>query len=572
MNSRLLIASIALICLPACGGGEDADTSVATDISSSPATNRSAQSSAMTSIIDDAALRARIEVLASDEFEGRAPGTRGGEKARAYLIDEMKKIGLEPGAGDTYEQEVPLVEISPQTDQSYLSINGERLKPGAEIVYWTKRTSEEISVQDSDLVFVGYGIVAPEYGWNDYDGIDVDGKTVLILVNDPGFATKDPDLFNGVAMTYYGRWTYKFEEAARQGAAAAIIIHQSAPAGYGWNVVEGSWTGAQLDLERPDDNAGRVALESWIQESVARVLFGKAGYDFDDMIKAAHSREFQATPLTGLTAAGVVKNKVKKFRSANIAGALRGSTRPDEYVLYMGHWDHLGRLKTDEEGDEIANGAVDNASGVAGILSIAEAFVESNARPERSILFLAVTAEESGLLGSSYFAENPLVPLKKLAGGVNIDGMPPTPMTKDIVVIGYGASDLEDLLKQAALKNGQYLRPDPEPEKGYFYRSDHISLAKTGVPMLFARTGVDLVDGGEDAGRALNNDYIENRYHKPGDEYSDDWDTDGIRQSLHVFYQTGDQLANMDYWPNWYDGNEFRAIRDDQRALNDRKE
>ncbi len=558
-RSFAAVAALCAFSLAGCGQQDDA---------AAPARDASAAQSGEMSLaaVDEAALRSRIEILASDDFAGRAPATEGGAKTRAWLAAEMQRIGLKPGNGDSYEQPVPLVELTVDPAASGLSINGETLELGPETVFWTKRVEENVSVTDSDLVFVGYGVVAPEYGWNDYEGLDVKGKTVVILINDPGYASEDPELFNGRAMTYYGRWTYKYEEAARQGAAAALIIHQTAPAAYGWGVVEGSWSGPQLDLERPDGGAGRVALEGWVQESVARDLFEKAGLDFDALTAAAHQRGFKAVPMEGLKASAVIKNTIRRSDSANVAGVIPGTDHPDEYVLYMAHWDHLGVGASDENGDAISNGAVDNATGTAGILSIAEALMKSTPKPKRSIMFLAVTGEESGLLGSAYFGEDPLVPYSQIVGGINIDALLPTPPSKDIVVIGYGASELEDLLAKAADRHGMYLRPDALPEHGYFYRSDHISLAKKGVPMLYADSGVDLVDGGEEAGLAIADDYTMNRYHKPSDEYSPDWDLSGITRLLNVFTETGADMAYSDIWPNWREGNEFRAMRDAQRV------
>ncbi len=563
MTLRLTAALAASIVLSACGQ----NTSAPETSSETTSETMSADAEQVTlASVSEENLRARIATLASDEFEGRAPATPGGAKTREWLISEMKAIGLEPGNGDSYEQPVPLVELTVQPDASNLSINGEVLELGPETVYWTKRVEEDVAFADSDLVFVGYGVVAPEYGWNDYDGVDVTGKTVVILVNDPGYATEDPELFNGRSMTYYGRWTYKYEEAARQGAAAALIIHQTAPAAYGWGVVEGSWSGPQLDLERPDGGAGRVALEGWVQEPVARDLFTKAGLDFDAVTASAHEAGFKAIPMDGLKASGTLKNTIRRSNSANVVGILPGTERPDEYVLYMGHWDHLGVGPADENGDTISNGAVDNATGTASILSIAEAFANSTPKPKRSIMVVAVTAEESGLLGSAYLGEAPIVPFAQIVGGINIDGVLPLPPAKDIIVVGYGASELEDLLKEAADTRGVYLRPDAEPEKGYFYRSDHISLAKKGVPMLYADAGLDLVDGGEEAGRALAEDYTANRYHKPADNYSPDWDLTGMTQSMNTLMEVGAAMAYSDSWPNWYEGNEFRALRDEQRA------
>ena len=509
-------------------------------------------------------LRRRIAELSDDAFQGRAPATGGGERTREYLIAEMQKIGLAPGNGDSYEQAVPLVAITLDPARSDFSIDGETLEYGPSAMYWTKRVENHVELAESELVFVGYGVVAPEYGWNDYEGLDVAGKTVVMLVNDPGFATEDPNLFNGRAMTYYGRWTYKYEEAARQGAAGAIVIHQTAPAAYGWGVVEGSWSGPQLDLKRPDGGAGRVALEGWIQEAVARDLFAKAGLDFDAVTERAKSADFEPLPLGGLKASGKITNQIQESESANVAGVLPGAVRPDEYVLYMAHWDHLGVTFGGE--DTISNGAVDNATGTAGILSIAERFAANETPPERSLMFVAVTAEESGLLGSAYFGEDPLVPFRDIVGGLNIDALMPTPSTKDIVVIGYGASELEDSLKAVAEANGMYLRPDAQPEHGYFYRSDHISLAKKGVPMLYADNGIDFVEGGEDAGKAMEADYRANRYHKPADEYWESWDLTGMTELLDILYEVGADMAYSDHWPNWYEGNEFRALRDAQRA------
>jgi len=514
--------------------------------------------------LSESILRERIATLASDEFEGRAPATRGGKKTRDYLISEMKKIGLKPGNGDSYEQDVPVIEITADPAQSFFSIDGKPLVYGPEAVYWTKRVQEEVAFDDSQLVFVGYGVVAPEYGWNDYEGVDVKGKTVVILVNDPGYATEDEALFNGRSMTYYGRWTYKYEQAARMGAAAAIVVHQTAPAAYGWGVVEGSWTGPQLDLERADGGASRIALEGWVQETIARDLFAKADLDFDVLAEAAKSADFSPVEMGSLKASGRITNKINRSISANVAGILPGAKRPDEYVLYMGHWDHLGMAEGD--GDVISNGAVDNATGTAGILSIAESFARNGTPPDRSILFVAVTAEESGLLGSAYLAEDPIVPLRNIVGGINIDAILPTPPTKDLIVVGFGSSELEDILKTAAQRWGQYLRPDAEPEKGYFYRSDHISLAKKGVPMIYSDSGIDFVDGGEVAGRAFGEEYTKNRYHKPADEYNADWDMRGMMNSLSLFYEVGATLAYSDQWPNWYEGNEFRALRDAQRS------
>lgn len=508
----------------------------------------------------------RIERLASDEFEGRAPSTPGGIAASQYIADEMKAAGLKPmGENGTYFQPVALTEavVLPSSSMT-ISKGGKTLLDADQKtngVFWTKRLDETLNVADSDVVFVGYGVVAPEYDWDDYAGVDVKGKTVVMLVNDPGFATRDDDLFKGQSMTYYGRWTYKFEEAGRQGAAAAIIIHQTAPASYGWDVVQGSWTGAQYDLVRPDGGASRTTLEGWVHEDAAKDLFAAANIDMDAALASAASKDFKAVPMSGLTLDATINQAVSTKESRNVAGGVVGTTRPDEYVLYMAHWDHLGRNDDAEGPDKIWNGAVDNATGTAAILEIGEAFVQQGA-PERSAIFVAVTAEESGLLGSAYYAEDPLVPLNKTVAGINIDAILPVGKTKDMIVVGYGASELEDRLKAVIEPRGMYIVPDPTPEAGYYYRSDHISLAKKGVPMLYADSGNEHIINGLEYGEAFAKEYTKERYHKPGDEYDNSWDLTGIEQTTEILFELGYGIANDDAWVNWYDGTEFRAIRD----------
>ena len=575
-NLCMWLAGSAFILAAGCAeqpssGGEDTSTPTIGEETAAPAAgdNVTAEAGAITT--ED--LRRHIATLASDEYEGRAPGTPGGEMTRAYIANEYERIGLEP-IGDSFEQPVPIVESTLDPDQSAFNIalsfgssyDVVELEYREHAVYWTKRVEETVRIDSSELVFVGYGVVAPEYDWNDYEGVDVTGKTVVILVNDPGFATQDPDLFNGNAMTYYGRWTYKFEEAARQGAAAALIIHDTAPAAYGWGVVEGSWSGPQVDLQRADNGASRVAVEGWLSNEVAQRFFESAGLDLGEQMQAALGDDFQAVPLTGITASAVLHNTITRSEDANVVGVLRGAQRPDEYVLYMGHWDHLGINPNVEGEDKIYNGAVDNATGIAAILEVAEKFANNETAPDRSILFLAVTAEESGLLGSAYFGEYPTVPLSQIVAGVNIDAILPTPEPKDMIVVGYGASELEDILSGVAAEYGRTLTPDPEAEKGYFYRSDHISLAKKGVPMLYADGGADFVEGGSEAGEALGADYRTNRYHAPSDEYDPSWPMDAMRNTTEILYKTGAKIAYSDEWPNWYEGNEFRALRDAQRA------
>ncbi|MEP1231406.1 MAG: M28 family metallopeptidase [Litorimonas sp.] len=516
-------------------------------------------------LISSADLGRRIERLASDEFEGRAPSTPGGIAASQYVADEMKVAGLEPmGSNGTYFQTVELTEAT-ALPSSTLSISKNdaplmAADQSTNVVYWSKRLDKTVNVTDSDVVFVGYGVVAHEYDWDDYAGVDVKGKTVVILVNDPGFATKDSSLFKGNSMTYYGRWTYKFEEAGRQGAAAAIIVHQTKPASYGWDVVTGSWTGAQYDLVRPDKGASRAAIEGWIHLDAARELFD--GYDMEAEFLKAATPEFKPFAIEGLQVDASLDQNVVTAKSRNVAGAIKGTTRPDEYVLYMAHWDHLGKNENLDGPDKIYNGAVDNASGTAAIIEIAEAFTLKGA-PERSVLFVAVTAEESGLLGSAYYAEDPLIPLSQTVGGINIDAMLPLGETKDIKVIGYGASELEDRLKTETDKLGMYIVPDDKPEAGYYYRSDHISLAKKGVPMLYADPGNDHITNGLTYGEDFAKEYTAERYHKPSDEYDNSWDLSGIEQSSRLLFDLGYNLANSSDWPNWYEGTEFRALRDE---------
>lgn len=513
----------------------------------------------------------RIERLASDEFEGRAPGTPGGQAASQYIADEMKAAGLAPmGVDGTYFQPVELTEAS-VLDSSVMTISMEGddtpfldADQSTNAVYWTKRLDSEVTVNNSEMVYVGYGVVAPEFGWNDYADIDVKGKTVVMLVNDPGFATKDENLFKGNAMTYYGRWTYKFEEAARQGAAAALIIHQTEPASYGWDVVSGSWTGAQYDLVRPDRGASRAALEGWLHLDAATSLFESCDMDLGSAITDAASKDFKAVPMCDLRLDAQINQTANTTMSRNVAGGIKGTTRPDEYVLYMAHWDHLGRNDDLQGDDKIYNGAVDNATGTAAIIEIGEAFVQQGA-PERSAIFVAVTAEESGLLGSAYYAEDPIVPLKDTVAGINIDAILPLGETKDMKVIGFGASELEDRLKTVLDPRGMYIVPDDKPEAGYYYRSDHISLAKKGVPMLYSDPGNNHIINGLTYGEDFAKGYTKDRYHKPADEYDNSWDLSGIEQSTEILFELGYGIANSDEWPNWYEGTEFRALRDEMR-------
>jgi Zn-dependent M28 family amino/carboxypeptidase len=514
----------------------------------------------------DGRLRYWISTLSSDEFEGRAPGTEGGQLTKNFISKTFQNLNLDPVDG-SYFLDVPASEITLK-DSSYLTLsfrgNDRKMSTGDEVVFWTKQARDYRKIRDSEVVFVGYGIVAPEYNWNDYEGIDVKGKTVVILINDPGFATGKLRLFNGRSMTYYGRWTYKFEEAARQGAAAAIIVHEEEPAAYPWSVVENSWQGPQLDLQRDDLGADRVILEGWIKDSILNDVLNFTGFDYDSLKQIALEKTFSAFPLRGLTLSSEIHNKVRYLQSHNIAAVKKGIAYPDEYILFMAHWDHLGIVNSSQLGENnIMNGAVDNATGVAAILEFAKRF--SEVETDRSIMFLAVTLEESGLLGSEYFAKYPPIDLANIVAGFNYDGILPTGLTNDMVVVGYGASELEDLLENELVKSGRYINPDPNPEKGYFYRSDHISFAKRGVPVLYADGGFDLVAGGKEAGFLIEEEYRVDAYHGVADEYDESWDLDGLNQSIDVIFNISNELANSQQWPNWYDGNEFKSIRDASR-------
>ncbi|MDH2132465.1 M28 family peptidase [Sphingobium yanoikuyae] len=511
-----------------------------------------------------------VKELSSDAYEGRAPGTAGEEKTLALLTAEFEKLGLKPGNKGSWFQDVPLVEITAK-NVSALSFTGGKTPItaayGPEMVIGTYRTTQpKIEVKDSPVVFVGYGINAPEKGWNDYAGLDVKGKTVLILVNDPDYQT--PGLtgpFNGRAMTYYGRWTYKFEEAARQGAAAAIIIHDTEPAAYGWNVVQSSWTGSQHVADNPGGNADQSAAIGWIQKDKAAALFADAGLNLDQQMAAAKQKGFKAVPLGAIKANVSFDNDLRKHASKNVVALLPGKTRPDEYVLYSAHWDHLGHCQAAPDGDDICNGAVDNATGTAALVALAQANVKAGPS-DRSQVFLAVTGEESGLLGSAYYGNNPVFPFSKTVGGVNMDALSVAGLAKNVVVIGKGKSQLDAYLDRALASQGRVATLEPTPEKGYYYRSDHFSFAKHGLPMLYFEGGEDLVKGGTAAGMAAAEDYTEHRYHGPKDEYDPNWDWTGVAADLKLYYDVGRALANTTDWPNWVDGDEFRAIRDKDRA------
>ena len=517
--------------------------------------------------ITEEAYRAQVQAIAADELEGRSPGTRGEQRTVEYLEKQFLDLGLQPASGGSFRQQVALVEITATDPQLSFArgAGGMTLAFGDDMVIGTRRVRPESSIKDSEVVFVGYGIVAPEYGWNDYAGVDMRGKTALILVNDPGFVTGDPTLFRGKAMTYHGRWTYKYEEAARQGAAAALIIHDTLPAAYDWQVVRNGWSGPQFHPDAADGHAGRSAIEGWITNARAAQLMELAGQDLATLQAAAVQRGFKPVPL-GVTATAGVRNVIRRAKSPNIAGVMPGKDRPDEYVIYVAHWDHFGRALA-FTGDTIFNGAVDNATGVAGILTIARAYRDLIPGPSRSIMFLAVTAEEAGLIGSEHYAKHPLVPLEKTAAVINIDALNPLGRARDIEVIGFGASQLENLLAKAAKTQGRTLTPDRRSEAGYFYRSDHFNFAKAGVPALYVKSGTTLRDAPPEKGLALYDEYYAVRYHKPNDQYDASWDVSGSIQDLKLLFEVGARVANGKSWPEWYEGNEFRAARETSAAI-----
>ncbi|HXG72917.1 MAG TPA: M28 family metallopeptidase [Gemmatimonadaceae bacterium] len=563
---NLIIAATAATGLTACATAPAIETPVA-PISAVPVPEQPAPVTPAVPQISLETLKEVTRTLASDEFEGRAPTTAGEDKTIALIANRFQQAGLQPGNKGSWFQDVPLVETT-ATPTALRFIGGKQpltFQWRKDMVANSYQATPSINLNNSDVVFVGYGINAPERSWNDYAGVDVKGKTVVILVNDPDYQTQGTKgLFNGRAMTYYGRWTYKYEEAARQGASAALIVHDTEPASYGWNVVQSSWTGPQYNMAAANNGMDQSKVVGWLTNDAAKQLFAAAGKNLGQLSAAAKQPGFKAVPF-GMKASISLKNQIKRQNSKNVIGILPGTTRPNEKVIYTAHWDHLGICDADATGDNICNGALDNATGTAGLIALAEAHARAG-RPDRSIIFLAVTAEESGLLGSKYYGENPIYPHAQTVGGINMDGLNIGGDTRDVVVIGPGKSQLEDYLKRAAADLNLTVKSEPTPEAGYYYRSDHFSLAKFGVPMLYADSGEDLVDGGLAAGKAAADDYRANRYHQPSDEYDPNWDWMGAIRDLGIYYRIGRELAGSDAWPNWYEGDEFRAIRDRSRA------
>lgn len=511
-------------------------------------------------------LRAYDKAISTDAMDGRKPGTPGGDRAVAWIVKQFKAIGLEPGNHGSWFQKVPTVSTALQNeDKIKLDVTEgggtQTFDFGKEMVAVTLQAKPKVSIKNSDIVFVGYGVDAPQWHWNDYKGLDVKGKTVVVLVNDPGFASGNPKLFRGKTMTYFGRWTYKYEEAARQGAAACLIVHTSnKAAGYPWSVVKNSWSGPQLALPVSEDPGPRLPVAGWLTRDAAQRLFAKAGLDFDKLEAAAARPGFKPVPLKA-TASITLDSKIGHGSARNILGMIKGTTKPDEVVVYSAHWDHLGEDDS-LKGDKIFNGAVDNGTGIAALLEIAKAFKAQKPAPQRSVLFLADTLEESGLLGSLYYTKHPVFPLDKTVADINMDMLIPIGMTRNVQIVGSGQTHLEDMLKGVLKQQGRYAITDQDPTAGLYFRSDQFSFAKVGVPALFTQTGNDLTEGGTKAGTAALADFIAHRYHTPYDNFNPKWDFAGDVKDAEAFYELGRKLAAGNDWPTWYKDSPFRAKRE----------
>jgi Zn-dependent M28 family amino/carboxypeptidase len=509
-------------------------------------------------------LEKHIVTLASDEFMGRMPFTEGEKKTLEYLENEFKAIGLQPGNGESYMQEVPMVQIT-TTAASQMLVTSPKvnftLEGLKDYVIWTERRDENIELRNEELVFAGFGVVAPEYGWNDYEGLDVKDKIVVVFVNDPGFGTGDSTFFKGNTMTYYGRWTYKFEEAARQGAKGCLIIHDDVPAGYGFWVVQNNWNSTRLYLDPTGKEKYECAAIGWVSNPTARKLFEAAGMNYAQELSAAHKPGFRGKSMKlSITTSMSVEARFDK--SYNAIAKIEGSTRPNEYLVYSAHWDHLGIGKPDDTGDSIYNGALDNASGTAALLEIAKAFA-TEVPPERTVIFLFVTAEEQGLWGSAWYAENPVYPKERTVANINIDGINPYGKMNDIELVGMGQSELEDYLKDEAKQLGRYVSAETNPVAGYYFRSDHFNFAKVGIPALYTATGSDYHEKGSEYGKQLKDEYVAKYYHRPSDQYdAERWNLSGAVDDVRLLYGVGKRIANTEQWPSWKEGSEFKSIRD----------
>ncbi|SEK51926.1 Zn-dependent amino-or carboxypeptidase, M28 family [Chitinophaga rupis] len=510
--------------------------------------------------ITEEGFRQHLNVLAADSFEGRKPFTAGEEKTIRYLETQFKQLGLQPGNGNSYVQEVPMVEITsePAGPLVFKGKGGQlSLKYLDDYVATTRRVTPKVQLNNSELIFAGYGIVAPEYNWNDYAGLDVKGKTVVVLVNDPGFA--DTALFKGHTMTYYGRWTYKYEEAARQGAAGIIIIHDTAPASYPWAVVRSGWSGAKLYLQTEDNDMSRAGMEGWITLDAAKKLFQLAGVS-DTLMQSARKPGFKPVHLP-VTASVVINNKLKKSTSHNVLAVWPGATKPNEYIIYSAHWDHLG-IGEAIKGDSIYNGAADNATGTVALLEIAKAFTKLQQRPARSILFIGLTGEEQGLLGSEYYATHPVFPKDSTVADINMDVLNTYGRTKDITIVGLGQSELDDYAERAAAKQGRTISLDENPSAGHFFRSDHFNFAKVGIPALYAGSGTQSLEHDTAWAKTKIEEYGRDRYHSPFDQVDSTWEYSGMVEDAQLLFDVGHTLSNETTFPAWKQGSEFKAARE----------
>lgn len=504
---------------------------------------------------------ARLKKVSSDEFEGRRPGTLGERLTTAWIADQFGQIGLKPGNGDSWMQTVPMVETTVR-DKDQVRIRTSAANGDAEFAFGTDMVigsldgSASVDLKNSDVVFIGYGVDAPDQNWNDYADLDVKGKTLIVLVNDPGWGNQDANLFKGRTLTYYGRWTYKFEEAARKGAAATFIVHDTAAAAYPWQVVENSWGSGRQSLPASEDPAPRLNVAGWLTTQAAQRLFASAGQDFDALKKGADLPGFKPVDL-GIKLSTQFNSKVTMSSSQNVIGVIKGSERPDEVIVYSAHWDHFG-IDPSLSGDQILNGAIDNGTGIAALIEIAEAFAKQPTPPKRSVAFVAFTLEEAMLLGAQYYVAHPPFALDKTVANINMDAMSMIGPTRDLTVLGLGQSEMDDLVKAETDAQGRTIHAEDSPEKGFFFRSDHLNFVRAGVPALYASSGVDLIDGGAEKGRQLAADYVSNHYHKASDEYDPSWDFRGVVQDVQTFYDVGRKLADSEQFPQWKPGSDFR--------------
>ncbi|GAA0526740.1 M28 family metallopeptidase [Chitinophaga japonensis] len=548
MQTCYRLLAIAAIALGACNQGEKQAAAT--------------EDSTAIRAINETSFTRHLQVLAADSLEGRKPFTPGEDRTIRYLQEQFRQLGLQPGNGDSYLQEVPMVEIT-SVPAGPLVFKGEKgtlsLSYLDDYVATTRRVTPKVQLSNSEVIFAGYGIVAPEYNWNDYAGLDVKGKTVLVMVNDPGFV--DSTIFKGKTMTYYGRWTYKYEEAARQGAAGIIIIHDTAPASYPWSVVRGGWSGAKLYLQTADNDMSRAAMEGWITLDAAKELFRLAGVP-DTLMQQAHKPGFKPVPLK-VGASLAINNKIKKSTSHNVLAVWPGAGKAGEYIIYSAHWDHLG-IGEPVKGDSIYNGAADNATGTAALLEIADAFTKLKERPARSILFIALTGEEQGLLGSEYYATHPVYPLDSTVADLNMDVLNTYGRTTDITIVGRGQSELDDYAERAAAKQGRTISPEENPSGGHFFRSDHFNFAKVGVPALYAGSGTHSLEHDSDWAKLKIETYGRTRYHAPADEFDDTWELSGMVEDTRLLFDIGLTLSNESSFPKWKEGSEFKAVQEKQ--------